>query len=151
MFSLEDQLAEYTAPSHSVGTRPHYDWTLSDLLLQFLQLYTHSYTAPLLKDNDRKTIIENYPHLAMLDYRPSSSAVTTAERLISSVQKMEDQSLKRLQYLTSAVFRPLDILAHELFMSETDNPNLERYLTMLRNVRKTLLHVCSSRSSCKIR
>ncbi|RCH86918.1 hypothetical protein CU097_006379 [Rhizopus azygosporus] len=62
----------------------------------------------------------------MLDYRPSSSAVTTAERLISSVQKMEDQSLKRLQYLTSAVFRPLDILAHELFMSETDNPNLER-------------------------
>ncbi|RCH96716.1 hypothetical protein CU097_014905, partial [Rhizopus azygosporus] len=57
---------------------------------------------------------------------------------------MEDQSLKRLQHLASAVFRPLDILAHELFTSETDNPNLERYLTTLQDVRKPLLHVCSS-------
>ncbi len=97
----------------------------------------------MLTDNDRKSIIENYPPLASLDYRPPSS-VPTAERLMNKAQRMEDHSLKRLQYLTSAVFRPLDILAHELFSTETDNPNLERYLTMLRDVRKLLLHVCAS-------
>ncbi|KAG0758604.1 hypothetical protein G6F25_006029 [Rhizopus arrhizus] len=141
--SSTSQLAEDTAPLHSVGTRPHYDWTPSEFLNQFLQLDTHLYTSPMLTDNDRKSIIENYPPLASLDYRPPSS-VPTAERLMNKAQRMEDHSLKRLQYLTSAVFRPLDILAHELFSTETDNPNLERYLTMLRDVRKLLLHVCAS-------
>ncbi|CEI98275.1 hypothetical protein RMCBS344292_12388 [Rhizopus microsporus] len=141
--SPTSQLAEDTAPLHSVGTHPHYDWIPSDFLLQFLQLDTHLCTAPLLKDNDRKIIVENHSPLAMLDYRPPSSVPTT-ERLMNRAQKMENQSLKRLQYFTPAVFHPLDILAHELFTSEADNPNLERYLTMLRNVRKLLLHICSS-------
>ncbi|KAG1047494.1 hypothetical protein G6F43_010061 [Rhizopus delemar] len=121
--SPTSQSAEDTAPLHSVGTRPHYDWTPSEFLNQFLQLDTHLYKSPLLTDNDRKSIIENYPPLASLDYRPPSS-VLTAERLMNKAQKMEDQSLKRLQYLTSAVFRPQGILAHKLFSTETENPNL---------------------------
>ncbi|ORE15304.1 hypothetical protein BCV71DRAFT_274140, partial [Rhizopus microsporus] len=84
--SPTSQLAEGTAPLHSVGTHSHYDWTSSDFLLQFLQLDTQLYTAPLLKDNDRKSINENYPPLAMLDYRPPSSASTT-KRLMKRAQK----------------------------------------------------------------
>lgn len=53
-------------------------------------------------------------------------------------------TLKHLQYSLSAVYRPLDILAHELVSSEAGNSDLERYCTMLQDVRKLLLHVGSS-------
>lgn len=57
---------------------------------------------------------------------------------------MEDSSLKQLQYSLSAVYRPLDVLCHELVSSESGNPNLERHCTMLGNVYKLLLHAGSS-------
>ncbi|KAG0775696.1 hypothetical protein G6F21_013851 [Rhizopus arrhizus] len=64
-------------------------------------------------------------------------------------QRHEDNSLKHLQYLLSAAFRPLDTLSHELVSCESDNPNLERYCKMLYDVRKLLLHVCSSMTQAR--
>lgn len=62
---------------------------------------------------------------------------------MSKGQRHEDNTLKQLQYLLSAVFRPLDILAHELVSNATGNPNLERYCTILRDISKLLLHACT--------
>ncbi|KAG0933930.1 hypothetical protein G6F57_006024 [Rhizopus arrhizus] len=80
-----------------------------------------------------------------LEYK-APATIHTAERLMTKGQRYEDRSLKHLQYLSSAAFRLLDILSHELVSSESDNSNLERYCTMLRDVpRKTTLEVTVNR------
>ncbi|KAG0910302.1 hypothetical protein G6F33_008018 [Rhizopus arrhizus] len=143
------QSADDTAsPLHSFGTRPHYDWSPSEALSQIMELDTPLHTSPLLPDSERKTIIESYPPMAHLDYK-APTTVPTAERLMNKGQKLEDNSLKHFQYLLSAAFRPLDILSHELVSSEQGNANLERYCTMLKDVRRLLLHVCSSMTQAR--
>ncbi|KAG1133582.1 hypothetical protein G6F37_013312 [Rhizopus arrhizus] len=64
-------------------------------------------------------------------------------------QKNEDQSLKQFQYLVSAILRPLDILAHELATNEANNQHLEKYMLMLRDVRKLVLNVSSSLNNAR--
>lgn len=132
-----------TLPLHSMGTRPRYDWTPSDSLMQLMELDTPLHTSKALSDSERRTIIEAYPPMAHLEYK-APATIPTAERLMNKGQRYEDTSLKHLQYLLSATFRPLDILTHELVSSESGNPNLERYCAMLQDVRRLLLHVCSS-------
>lgn len=90
-----------------------------------MNLDTPLHTAAPLSHSERKTIIEAYPPMAHLNYKAPAT-------------------LKHLQYSLSAVYRPLDILAHELVSSEAGNSDLERYCTMLQDVRKLLLHVGSS-------
>ncbi|KAG1318510.1 hypothetical protein G6F62_012319 [Rhizopus arrhizus] len=99
-------------------------------------------------DSERKTIIESDPPMAHLEYK-APVTIPTAERLMNKGQRYEDRSLKHLQYLLSTVFRPLDILSHELVSSESSNPNLKRYCTMLRDIRKLLLHVCSAMTQAR--
>jgi hypothetical protein len=130
-------------PLHSMGTRPHYDWSPSEALTELMQLDTPLHTTARLSDSERKSIIESYPPMTHLDYK-APATIPTAERLMNKGQRYEDNSLKQLQYQLSAVFRPLDILGHELLSSESGNPNLERYCTMLQDTRKLLLHVCST-------
>lgn len=139
------QSADDTAPLplHSMGTRPHYDWSPSEGLTELMNLDAPLHTSALLSDSERKTIIESYPPMAHLDYK-APATIPSAERMMNKGQRYEDNSLKQLQYLLSAVYRPLDILSHELVSSEAGNPNLERYCTMLRDVRKLLLHVGAS-------
>ncbi|CEP18222.1 hypothetical protein [Parasitella parasitica] len=129
-------------PLHSFGTRPHYDWSPSDALMDLMELDTPIHHAKALPDSERKAIIEAYPPMAHLDYR-APATIPTAERMMNRGQKYEDTAIKQLQYLLSAAFRPLDILIHEMFTHENGNPNLERYSTMLRDIRRLLLHVCS--------
>jgi hypothetical protein len=81
--------------------------------------------------------------MAHLEYK-APATIPTVDRLMTRGQHYEDNSLKHLQYLLSAVFRPLDILCHELVSTEFRSPNLERYSSMLRDVRQLLLHVCSA-------
>ncbi|KAG1367337.1 hypothetical protein G6F61_012999 [Rhizopus arrhizus] len=144
------QSADDTAPMplHSMGTRPHYDWSPSDTLIELMNLDTPLHTSNLLSDSERKTIIESYPPMAHLEYK-APATIPTAERLMNKGQRYEDRSLKHLQYLLSAAFRPLDILSHELVSSESGNPSLERYCTMLRDIRKLLLHVCSAMTQAR--
>ncbi|CEP16777.1 hypothetical protein [Parasitella parasitica] len=104
-----------------MGTRPHYDWSPSEGLTELMNLDTPLHTSEPLSDSERKTIIESYPPMAHLDYK-APATIPTAK----------------------PVYRPLDILSHELITSEAGNPNLERYCTMLRDVRKLLLHVGAS-------
>lgn len=101
------------------------------------------HTSPLLSDSERKANIDTYPPMAHLEYK-APATIPTAGRLMIRGQHYEDNSLKHLQHLLPAVFRPLDILCHELVSTEFRNPNLERYCSMLRDVRKLLLHVCSA-------
>ncbi|KAI8082474.1 uncharacterized protein B0P05DRAFT_447200, partial [Gilbertella persicaria] len=124
------------------GTRPHYDWSPSDALMEFLELDNSIHHTKPFPDSERKAIIESYPPMAHLDYR-APATIPTAERMMNREQKYEDHSLKQLQCLLSAASRPLDILIHEMFTHENGNPNLERYSTMLRDIRRLLLHVYS--------
>ncbi|CAO3620218.1 unnamed protein product [Mucor fragilis] len=130
-------------PLHSFGTRPHYDWFPSEALTELMDLDVPIYHSNPLPDSERKAIIEAYPPMAHLDYR-APATIPTAERAMNRGQKAEDHALKHLQYLLSATFRPLDILIHEMLTHETGNSNLERYSTMLRDVRRLLIHVCST-------
>ncbi|KAI8327858.1 hypothetical protein BC941DRAFT_457997 [Chlamydoabsidia padenii] len=132
-----------TQPLHSMGTRPHYDWSPSEALTEVMNLDAPLHTSPMLSDSERRTIIESYPPMAHMEYK-APATIPTAERLMNKGQRYEDNNLKHLQYLLSAVFRPLDILSHELVSSESGNPNLERYCTILSDVRKLLLHTCAA-------
>ncbi|CEP08765.1 hypothetical protein [Parasitella parasitica] len=132
-----------TLPLHSMGTRPHYDWYPSEGLTELMNLDAPMHTSEPLSDSERKTIIESYPPLAHLDYK-APATIPTAERAMNKSQRYEDNCLKQLQYQLSAVYRPFDILSHESTTSEAGNPNLERYCTMLRDVRKLPLHVGAS-------
>ena len=144
------QSADDTASQllHSLGTRPHYDWTPSDALTALMSLDTPLHTSPMLSDIERKAIIESYPPMSHVDYK-APATIPTAERAMNKGQRHEGNSLKHLQYLLSAAFRPLDILSHELVSCESDNPNLERYCKMLYDVRKLILHVCSSMTQAR--
>ncbi|KAG0906452.1 hypothetical protein G6F33_011367 [Rhizopus arrhizus] len=102
--------------AHSVDTRLHNDWSLSDTLTELVNLDTPLHTSNLLSDSE------------------PPATIPTAERLMNKGQRYEDRSLKHLQYLLSAAFLPLDILSHDLVSSESGNPNLKRYCTMLRDI-----------------
>ncbi|KAG1134640.1 hypothetical protein G6F37_013200 [Rhizopus arrhizus] len=144
------QSADDTASQllHSLGTRPHYDWTPSDALTALMSLDTPLHTSPMLSETERKAIIESYLPMSHVDYK-APATIPTAERAMNKIQRHEDNSLKHLQYLLSAAFRSLDILSHELVSCESGNPNLERYCKMLFDVRKLLLHVCSSMTQAR--
>ncbi|KAI8077992.1 uncharacterized protein B0P05DRAFT_543657 [Gilbertella persicaria] len=58
---------------------------------------------------------------------------------MSNDQKMEDKMLKYHQYVASAIFRPLDILAHEI-STEFDNPNVYKYLQIIKDIGHLVLH-----------
>jgi hypothetical protein len=134
--------------THSVGTRPHHDWSLSDTFTELMNLNIPLHTSNLLSDSERRTIIKSYPPMTQIEYK-APVTFPTAERLMNKGQQYEDRYLKHLQYLLSAAFRPLDILSHELVSSESGNPNLERYCTMLRDICKLLLHVCSTMTQAR--
>ncbi|EPB92194.1 hypothetical protein HMPREF1544_01019 [Mucor circinelloides 1006PhL] len=119
------------------------DWSSSEGLTTLMNLDAPLHTSELLSDSERKAIIESYPPMAHLDYK-APATIPSAERLMNKGQHHEDNSLKQLKYQLSAVYRPLDILSHELVSSEVGNPNLERYCTMLQDVRKLPLHVGAS-------
>ncbi|KAG1155628.1 hypothetical protein G6F36_014374 [Rhizopus arrhizus] len=95
-------------PLHSMGTRPHYDWSPSDTLTELVNLDTPLHTSTLLSDSELKIIIESYPPMAHLEYG-APATIPIVERLMNKDQRYEDRSLKNSQYLLSAAFRPLDI------------------------------------------
>ena len=71
----------------------------------------------------------------------SPATIHSAERLKNKGQRFEDNSIKHLQYIHSATYRPLeDIFIHELITAEEGNPNLELYCSMLHDIRRFMLH-----------
>ena len=82
------------SPLHAFGVSPHYDWTPDLLVKDRFVLDRDFFTAPMLTDADRISIIDNYPPIRG--------------------QIRKDNNLKPLQYPLSGGFRPLDILDSEI-------------------------------------
>ncbi|KAG1435687.1 hypothetical protein G6F56_013874 [Rhizopus delemar] len=74
-----------TLPLHSMGTRPHYDWSPSEGLTELMNLDTPLHTSELLSDSERKIIIESYPPMAHLDYKAPATIPTAEPATISIV------------------------------------------------------------------
>ncbi|KAI9468500.1 MAG: hypothetical protein EXX96DRAFT_590849, partial [Benjaminiella poitrasii] len=74
-------------------------------------------------------------------YQPPDM-IPDAARKIQRTQQKQDASLKRLQYLVSATFRPLDILGHEISL-DAENTAAQRYMEILLNCRLLLLNLSS--------
>jgi hypothetical protein len=66
--------------------------------------------------------------------------IPSAARKMNKYQAKQDMSLKRLQYLLSGVFRPLDVLGLEISQN-INNENIQRYLHMLKDCRALLFNV----------
>lgn len=132
-----------TSPLHAMGARPHYDWSPSETVTGLMALDVPLNNTPSLSDSERKSIIESYPPMANMDYKPPAT-IPSAERLMTKGQRYEDNAIKQLQYVHSATYRPLDIFIHELITTEQGNPNLERYCSMLHDIRRLMLHTGST-------
>ena len=57
-------------------------------------------------------------------------------------QTKQDMALKRLQYLISGIFCPLNIFGHEISL-DNENANIQRYLTILADCHTLLLNLSS--------
>jgi hypothetical protein len=137
----EDNTAATTL--HSLSTRPHYEWTPSEAQVNILQMDVPIHTSKPMATTDRRSIIEAYPPVAQLEYR-SPATLPSAEQAMNKGQKMEDNSLKQLQYQASAILRPLDVLAHEILTHDSNNSNLERFCTILADMRSLVVDLCST-------
>ncbi|PHZ15708.1 uncharacterized protein RHIMIDRAFT_235047 [Rhizopus microsporus ATCC 52813] len=104
-----DDKEVYLDQLYSFETRRQYDWVPSAEIQPFLNWTNREST---------------YPPIQGLNYRPPST-VSDAYNHMSQGQKREDKMLKHHQYVLSAAFRPLDLLAHEISL-ETNNPNIQR-------------------------
>ncbi|KAI8077627.1 hypothetical protein BDF21DRAFT_464080 [Thamnidium elegans] len=83
--------------------------------------------------------IDTYPSIDNLNYQPPDT-IPMASRKMNKYQTKQGMSLKRLQYMLSGVFRPLDVLGLEISQDAT-NDNVQRYLLMLKDCRTLLLNV----------
>ncbi|KAG1135733.1 hypothetical protein G6F37_012841 [Rhizopus arrhizus] len=101
-------------------------------------------TEHILPDDERRELIEAYPALRNIEYKPPST-LPTAHRCMNKAQQLEDSSLRDLQYLLSGVFRPLDVLGNEMLQS-TNVPSeaLERHLGILNHARTLLINACAT-------
>ncbi|KAG1135724.1 hypothetical protein G6F37_012786 [Rhizopus arrhizus] len=156
MATLQAQLAQVVNPTpmqsvedaapatlHSLSTRPHYEWTPSETQINIMNMDVPIHTSKPMATADRKAIIEAYPPVAQLEYR-SPATIPSAEKNMNKGQKIEDNSLKHLQYQASAILRPLDVLAHEMLAQDPNTPHLERFCTMLADARSLVIDLCST-------
>ncbi|CEI99238.1 hypothetical protein RMCBS344292_13330 [Rhizopus microsporus] len=96
---------------------------------------------PTLSGDQRAKIIERYPTMESVQYQPPNT-IPDAAHCMKSPQTKQDMALKRLQYLIPGIFRPLDILGHEISL-DNENANIQRYLTILADCRTLLLNLSS--------
>ncbi|GAN05149.1 hypothetical protein MAM1_0083c04618 [Mucor ambiguus] len=128
-----------TPSLHSLSTCPHYEWTLSEAQVNILPMDVPIHTSKPMAPADRKAIIESYPPVAQLEYR-SPATVPSAEPTMNKGRKMEDNSLlKHLQYQASAI-----LVAHEIITQDGNNANLERFCTILADMRSLVVDLCST-------
>ncbi|ORE02526.1 hypothetical protein BCV72DRAFT_317654 [Rhizopus microsporus var. microsporus] len=88
------------SPLHAFGVRLHYDWT-PDLLVKYrFGLDRYLFTAPMLSDADRTSIIDNYLPIRCPSYVPPNILPEARSRM-NRGQIREDNNLKSPQYLLS--------------------------------------------------
>ncbi|CEP13092.1 hypothetical protein [Parasitella parasitica] len=115
------QSADGTAtnlPLHSLwALEPITTGLFQKVKTELLGLDTPLHTTAPLSDSEGKNIIECYSPIAHLDYK-APATIPSAEKMMNRGQRMEDNSLKQLQYSLSAAYHPLDIPCHEIVSLE---------------------------------
>lgn len=99
------------------------------------------FATPALSDDQRPKIIERYPTMGNVQYQPPNAIPDAAHRM-KPPQTKQDMALKRLQYLISGIFCPLNIFGHEISL-DNENVSIQRYLTILSDYRTLLLNLSS--------
>ncbi|KAI9309914.1 hypothetical protein BX666DRAFT_1844837, partial [Dichotomocladium elegans] len=131
--------SDNTASLHDLPTRPRYDWCPTQPLQELIPTLDHLVFGQPLDDEDRKTIVEHYPPMAGVSYSPPST-LPEAERHFNRGHKHEDASLRSMQYATSAILRPLDVLAHSL-LPILPPDQIGRIFAIINDVCTLVLHV----------
>ncbi|KAI9338901.1 hypothetical protein BD770DRAFT_400542 [Pilaira anomala] len=139
--SMDTNDTTETTDLHSLEVRPSYTWTPSEFLTGVLSLDEPIFTSPAITDEERKKTIERYPPIENLHYQPPDT-VPVAARKMNRFQAKQDMSLKKLQYLLSGIFRPLDVLGLEI-SKDSNHDNAQRYLYMLADCRILLKNVAT--------
>lgn len=135
---MQDTISDNLPPP----PRPKYEWTPSTELISLMGLDQDLFVGTPLTDKQRASIIDLYPPITNLDYRPPD-AVPIAYGRMNDAQRSHDASLKSIQYLLSAVFRPLDILAHQLIQAP-ETTDIEQRLKTLYDARALLMNFSNS-------
>ncbi|KAG0183934.1 hypothetical protein DFQ28_000456 [Apophysomyces sp. BC1034] len=133
-----DNIVSTTSHIHTLLVRPHFDWTPSEALLDHVPELSTDLFSQILSDDQKKSTIELYPPMQTEKYSPPLTIPAAQERFNKS-QSREDQLLKNIQYQLSAVFRPLDVIANELY-SILPSEQATRIFTILRDTRTLLMH-----------
>ncbi|KAI8136574.1 hypothetical protein BJV82DRAFT_489600, partial [Fennellomyces sp. T-0311] len=119
--------------------RPRYDWQPSPQLCELVPtLEQHVFGVPL-NEEDRKAIVDRYPPIAGLVYSPPAT-LPEADRRFKPGHRHEDASLRAMQYATSAILRPLDVLAHSL-LPLLHPDQVGRIFAILNDIRALVLNV----------
>ncbi|KAI8058852.1 hypothetical protein BDF21DRAFT_348655 [Thamnidium elegans] len=105
---------------HSLSIRPSYTWSPSEFLSEVLSLDSPLFPTTMLTDDERRKTIDTYPSIDNLNYQPPNT-IPMASRKMNKYQTKQDMSLKRLQYMLSGVFRPLDVLGLEISRDATND------------------------------
>ncbi|ORE22272.1 hypothetical protein BCV71DRAFT_165225, partial [Rhizopus microsporus] len=111
------------------------------ILSEALSLDKAIFATPALSDDQRPKIIERYPTMGNVQYQPPNAIPDAAHRM-KPPQTKQDMALKRLQYLISGIFCPLNIFGHEISL-DNENANIQRYLTILADCHTLLLNLSS--------
>ncbi|KAF7723586.1 hypothetical protein EC973_001827 [Apophysomyces ossiformis] len=127
---------------HDLPTRPSYAWQPDATLLEQVPTLANTLFSQTLSDVERKAIVDRYPAMQGLKYSPPAT-LPEASRKFSRGQQREDATLQGLQYSASAVFRPLDVLTHEL-QRVLPSSEAERIFTIINDARTLVLHLCGS-------
>ncbi|KAI7860384.1 hypothetical protein BDC45DRAFT_431167, partial [Circinella umbellata] len=94
---------------------PSYSWPLSPFLTEVLSLDSSLFPTTMLTNDECCKTIDQYPNIDNFQYQPPDT--------IPILNKI---CLKRLQYLLSGVFRPLDVLGLEI-SQDVNNVNIQHY------------------------
>ncbi|KAG0171037.1 hypothetical protein DFQ28_008974 [Apophysomyces sp. BC1034] len=133
-----DNIVSITSHIHTLPVRPHFDWIPLEASLDHVPEFSTDLFSQVLSDDQKKSIIEFYPPMQTVKYSPPLTIPVDQARFNKS-QSREDQLLKNIQYQLSAVFRPLDVLANELY-SILPPKYAARVFTILRDTRTLLMH-----------
>lgn len=97
---------------HSIRNRPSYSSSPTPFFTEVPALDPSTFPTTTLLDDERRKLIDQYPNIEQLQHQLPDT-IPSAARKMNKYQSKKDVSLKRLQYLLSDVFRPLDVLGYE--------------------------------------